>query len=289
VDSRDFSILAALFADSRQSYRSLGRRIGLTAPAVRERLGRLERQGTLTGYGLWVNPLTFGREELLLTFKRERNKDEVREILGEDDVAYIGWKIDGGLTVGLVTANKSESIRKLEAALNEKTEGQFSVRSTNPLPLSRLDLQLLDALVDAPTIPLREIMSRTGLSPKTVRKHLLRLFDTGTIIIMPKVGVENPGSGEIVYQLSVYGKVRLDSVLRVLQPAVLLRQAETPPAKFLLCRSSSLADVAMKMTRVGQLPGVDSARLSINREHLFSPQLMHTLIEMEMRELERAR
>jgi DNA-binding Lrp family transcriptional regulator len=38
--------------------------------------------------------------------------------------------------------------------------------------LSITDLSIMDALVDDPKIPFGDLVKTTGLSPKTVRKHL---------------------------------------------------------------------------------------------------------------------
>jgi Lrp/AsnC family transcriptional regulator, leucine-responsive regulatory protein len=46
----DWRILDALQEDSRQSFSKLGRRIGLSAPAVAERVRRMEGAGIITGY-----------------------------------------------------------------------------------------------------------------------------------------------------------------------------------------------------------------------------------------------
>lgn len=50
LDNIDRRLLAALQQDARQSYRALGRRIGLSQPAVADRIRRLEESGVLTGY-----------------------------------------------------------------------------------------------------------------------------------------------------------------------------------------------------------------------------------------------
>lgn len=46
----DWRILYALQEDSRRSFSELGRRIGLSAPAVAERVRRMEAAGIITGY-----------------------------------------------------------------------------------------------------------------------------------------------------------------------------------------------------------------------------------------------
>ena len=50
LDEIDHKLLAALQKDARLSYRALGRRIGLSQPAVADRVRRLEEAGVLTGY-----------------------------------------------------------------------------------------------------------------------------------------------------------------------------------------------------------------------------------------------
>jgi Lrp/AsnC family leucine-responsive transcriptional regulator len=50
LDDISWMILDELQADSRLSYRELGRRVGLTPPAVAERVRWLERSGVIKGY-----------------------------------------------------------------------------------------------------------------------------------------------------------------------------------------------------------------------------------------------
>jgi Lrp/AsnC family leucine-responsive transcriptional regulator len=50
LDETDWQVLKELQADGRLSYHELGRRIGLSAPAVAERVRRLEDAEVITGY-----------------------------------------------------------------------------------------------------------------------------------------------------------------------------------------------------------------------------------------------
>jgi Lrp/AsnC family leucine-responsive transcriptional regulator len=50
LDATNWRLLEALQADARLSFHELGRRVGLTAPAVAERVRRLEQAGVITGY-----------------------------------------------------------------------------------------------------------------------------------------------------------------------------------------------------------------------------------------------
>jgi Lrp/AsnC family transcriptional regulator, leucine-responsive regulatory protein len=60
LDETNRRILAELADDPRLSMSALGRRIGMSAPAVTERVQRLERLGVIRGYKLDVDPAALG-------------------------------------------------------------------------------------------------------------------------------------------------------------------------------------------------------------------------------------
>jgi Lrp/AsnC family transcriptional regulator, leucine-responsive regulatory protein len=60
LDATNRRLLAELQADARLSLAELGRRVGLSSPAVAERLARLERGGVIRGYHADVDPRALG-------------------------------------------------------------------------------------------------------------------------------------------------------------------------------------------------------------------------------------
>ena len=60
LDETNRAILAELQEDARLSFAELGRRVGLSSPAVAERVQRLERAGVITGYQASVDPKAIG-------------------------------------------------------------------------------------------------------------------------------------------------------------------------------------------------------------------------------------
>lgn len=60
LDGTDRRLLAELQANARLSLAELGRRVGLSSPAVAERLQRLERDEVIVGYHAEVNPRALG-------------------------------------------------------------------------------------------------------------------------------------------------------------------------------------------------------------------------------------
>jgi Lrp/AsnC family leucine-responsive transcriptional regulator len=60
LDGANRRLIEELQADARVSLAELGRRVGLSAPAVAERIARLEEAGVITGYHAAVDPRALG-------------------------------------------------------------------------------------------------------------------------------------------------------------------------------------------------------------------------------------
>jgi Lrp/AsnC family transcriptional regulator, leucine-responsive regulatory protein len=60
MDERDLGILAALQEDARTTYVDIGRRVGLSASSVHQRVRKLEEQGVIRGYRVMVDPEALG-------------------------------------------------------------------------------------------------------------------------------------------------------------------------------------------------------------------------------------
>jgi Lrp/AsnC family leucine-responsive transcriptional regulator len=54
LDSMDRELLSVVQADARLSFREVARRVGMSTPAVAERIRKLEAAGVITGYGAHV-------------------------------------------------------------------------------------------------------------------------------------------------------------------------------------------------------------------------------------------
>ena len=100
LDTLDYRILQELQQDSRLSMRELGRRIGLSAPAVTERVRRLEESGIVQGYGVRVATKPLGRS--ITAFIGVKDS-------GRNDPALVRWAQgrDGVLECHSVTGDNS--------------------------------------------------------------------------------------------------------------------------------------------------------------------------------------
>ena len=60
IDEIDIKLLSELQEDARVSNAELGRRVGLSAPAVAERVARLQETGAITGFHAAIDPRALG-------------------------------------------------------------------------------------------------------------------------------------------------------------------------------------------------------------------------------------
>jgi DNA-binding Lrp family transcriptional regulator len=60
IDGIDHQIVALLRENARRSFQDIGGRVSLSAPAVKRRVDRLERDGVIRGYSANVDPSALG-------------------------------------------------------------------------------------------------------------------------------------------------------------------------------------------------------------------------------------
>jgi DNA-binding Lrp family transcriptional regulator len=60
MDGIDEQIVALLRENARRSFQDIGKRVSLSAPAVKRRVDRLEHEGVIRGYSATVDPAAFG-------------------------------------------------------------------------------------------------------------------------------------------------------------------------------------------------------------------------------------
>lgn len=288
MDSKDFRILVALYENARQSYRSLGQRISLSAPAVRDRLRRLQDRGILQGYWLYPDPAILNRNDLMIFYKGDWKREDALKALSVDDVVFVAWKLDGGLSVQTWPLDPKKPVKDLTAALGARPVAQTFTEARAHSKVGPIEWRIMDALVDDPIVPFDDLVEKTGLSPKTVRKHLRSMIQTETIFIMPRLG-SLADSGELVYHLAVTGKAGFGELRQVLGEAFLISSSHRPPMKYLLCRADDLSDVTSRTQAARKLPGVESVELTLSRELLVSKDFLHAKIREKIKEWEDSR
>ncbi len=80
VDKTDCQILDLLRTNARLSYAELGRQIGLSPPAVHDRVSKLESTGVIVGYRTVVEPETIGLGVTALVGLVQTDSSEAEDI-----------------------------------------------------------------------------------------------------------------------------------------------------------------------------------------------------------------
>jgi Lrp/AsnC family transcriptional regulator, leucine-responsive regulatory protein len=80
IDEKDVAILEALQNDGRVPLSELGRAVGLSQPAMSERVKRLEERGIITGYGARINPQALGLR-MMAIIRLKTTHDQIRAAL----------------------------------------------------------------------------------------------------------------------------------------------------------------------------------------------------------------
>lgn len=140
LDQADKAILDLLLDDSRISLRSIGIRVGMTAPAVRERILRMEDVGVIEGFTVRLNPRALGFQ-LEAVLRVEPLPGQMRSV--ERTLQDMPEVIECCVVTGedcfvarLVLRDISELDRTLEP-LHEKARTKTSIVHRKPIPSRR--------------------------------------------------------------------------------------------------------------------------------------------------------
>jgi Lrp/AsnC family leucine-responsive transcriptional regulator len=149
LDATNLRLLGELQADARLSLAELGRRVGLSSPAVAERLQRLEREQVILGYHARLDPRKLGMTlsavirvrpaprqltEIAETARRSPEVVDCRRITGEDcfiisahvrDIEHLEEVIDRFAAHGQTTTSivQSAPVSERGLALEATTAG----------------------------------------------------------------------------------------------------------------------------------------------------------------------
>jgi len=82
-DETDARILEILQADGRKPYAELGSAVGLSGPAVHERVKKLEARGVISGYSAVVDPAAVGRGLLAFTWITQAPGTTATDLTGD--------------------------------------------------------------------------------------------------------------------------------------------------------------------------------------------------------------
>jgi DNA-binding Lrp family transcriptional regulator len=139
MDGIDQRILALLVEDGRRTYDDVGRRVALSAPAVKRRVDRLRRDGALRGFTAVVDHAALGAttEALVELFYAPGTLlDRVAETLIEHPEVVEAWSVTGDADA--IARVRVRDARDLERLIMELQRDGLVVRTRSQIVLSQL-------------------------------------------------------------------------------------------------------------------------------------------------------
>lgn len=139
MDSLDHRIVALLRENARRSFQDIGGRVSLSAPAVKRRVDRLERDGVIRGYSANVDPAALGWNThafVELFCEGGMAADEVRDAVGEHPEVEGAYTIAGAPSAILHV--RAEDTQHLERTLERIRETRGVSRTQTQVVLSTL-------------------------------------------------------------------------------------------------------------------------------------------------------
>lgn len=227
LDEKDRKILHELDVDARQSYSSIGKKVGLTIPSVRDRIKSLMDREILLGYLAVINTEKIGYTFFNLYLKThfsgwEEEKEFVEYLKAHPNVGWLAT-FSGAWTMktGIIAKNRNhfeeisrEIFTKAGKNLIDRTTTQPLAayvckhkfldkeklmeggvyKTGEPEKLDETDLKILLMLDMDPRIPLMDIAKKAKVSIWQAKYRIKNLMQRGVlqelrpIINLPKLG-----------------------------------------------------------------------------------------------------
>jgi DNA-binding Lrp family transcriptional regulator len=139
MDATDRKIVALLRENARRSYLDIGEHVGLSAPAVKRRVDRLQADGVIRGYTTIVDPHAFGwHAEAFVDLYCEggMSGDAIRRVLQSEPRVASAHTVAGEASALLHVM--AEDTKDLELALERIRNTEGITRTVTEVVLSTL-------------------------------------------------------------------------------------------------------------------------------------------------------
>ena len=139
MDAIDSQIVVLLREDARRTFQNIGSRVGLTAPAVKRRVDRLEAEGVIRGYTATIDPSRFGWSThafVALFCEGRMAAHEVRDAVQGNPEVEAAWTVAGEASAMLHV--RARDTAHLEEALERIRDAPGVIRTQTQIVLSTL-------------------------------------------------------------------------------------------------------------------------------------------------------
>lgn len=176
------------------SYHELAQKTGITANAVRKRIGKLEDSGVIDYYTIELTYTMIDAHSLLAWILTDgtRDEEEFSNALGSSEYILDVTPHAGGyyaVFADYITAEDMSRITRLiraqKGVLNVEIHPLILYTSLAPpmsdSELKKLHFRILKPLINDPKMPINEIALAANLSSRTVRRALKEIMEHGGV------------------------------------------------------------------------------------------------------------
>ncbi|NNG35099.1 Lrp/AsnC family transcriptional regulator [Nakamurella aerolata] len=145
MDEIDRHIVSCLVKQARSSFREIGLEVGLSAPAVKRRVDRLQDEGVITGFTAQIDPAQLGwttQAFVSVTYSGNITPARIRQILTPIPEVVAAYTVSGDADV--LVHLRAADMAQFEQALEQIRASGAVARTESTIVLS--------SLLDRPTI-----------------------------------------------------------------------------------------------------------------------------------------
>jgi len=183
----------------------------MTANAVKKRVNKLIDSGTIHSFVVYLSLAMADVEIYLAIVNTEgmNGEDKVLSKIVEDPHVFSTGRLSDGTCIVFAEYEGTENEAKLEHFLHEidgisglEIHKLRSPRGTK-VDFKPLQLRVLNCLVEDPRMPATEVATKTGLTPRRVRRIIAQLVEGGGLNFVARLNL-NAGPGVIYYTQIVW-------------------------------------------------------------------------------------
>ena len=143
VDDINLAILDLLQVDGRMSYRDLGQQVGLTAPAVTERVRRLQESGVIKGYRANVDYEALGFPLLcVIRLNASRDAKGIDEVIASMPEVIEANRVTGSEShVIRARVRSTQHLEEILQQLGDYGDSITNIVTSSPVPRRPMDLR----------------------------------------------------------------------------------------------------------------------------------------------------
>lgn len=275
LDKLDLQILHFLLDNCREPDRQIGNKIGISGAAVKSRIEKMIKNGTIENFALKIEPTVLGYNVLYVVVTGQ-DINEILKQVGLVGEPFFVVPCVGGITVCAIVVREDVS-QKIELVKNLMRDVRLlSIFEAENLgirsDLTKTDVEIIGQLLKNPRAKIDELAKKTGLSTKTIARSLKKLQNDEAIQFTL---VYNPAKfGQYIpFAVLVWVNGNVAETLKILKKefssSFLQKPFATKNQIVLFFHSNNIFELDNITQQIRKISGVASADLFIPKKITF--------------------